>query len=219
VERRRVEFGSFALDVDARRLTCSGVDLHLTPKAFDLLVLLIDAAPRVIPKRDLHDRLWPDTFVSDATLVGLVKEIRRALGDQEVGAIVRTAHRVGYSFAAPVHRPPLVSERRCWIVIGGRRSALDAGENLIGRDPAAAIRIDVPGVSRRHARIVVAGSHATIEDLGSKNGTEVDDSPVIGAVTLHDGSRIAVADVVFVFHESADGVSTETAPRRLKRHR
>ena len=95
-------FGSFALAIDSRRLTRAGADLHLTPKAFDLLALLVDAAPRVVPKAELHARLWPDTFVSDSTLVGLVKEVRRVLGDADADApIVRTVARVGYAFAAP----------------------------------------------------------------------------------------------------------------------
>jgi DNA-binding winged helix-turn-helix (wHTH) protein len=78
-----VRFGAFALDSDRRQLTRRGDDIHLTPKAFDLLVLLADQAPRVVRKSVLHERLWPGTFVSDATLVGLVKELRRALDDRD----------------------------------------------------------------------------------------------------------------------------------------
>ena len=52
-----VRFGPFALAADSRRLTRGGEDLHLTPKAFDLLLLLVDAAPRVVPKAELHARL------------------------------------------------------------------------------------------------------------------------------------------------------------------
>ena len=57
--------------------------IHLTPKGFDLLALLVSEAPRVVPKAELHQRMWPGTFVSDATLVGLVKEVRRALHDEK----------------------------------------------------------------------------------------------------------------------------------------
>ena len=72
-------FGTFELDSQRRQLRRGEQDLHLTPKAFDLLSLLIDAAPRVVPKSELHQRLWPSGVVTDATLVGLVKEIRRVL--------------------------------------------------------------------------------------------------------------------------------------------
>ncbi len=117
-----VVFGSFQLAADARRLTRGGIPLHLTPKAFDLLVLLVDAAPRVVPKSELHARLWPDSFVADTTLVGLVKEVRRVLDDIEPGApIIRTVNRVGYAFAAPLMlAPPAVATPAHWLVADGR---------------------------------------------------------------------------------------------------
>jgi DNA-binding winged helix-turn-helix (wHTH) protein len=85
-------FSAFMLDTVRRQLLRDGAEVHLTPKAFDLLARLIDGAPRVIPKSELHAALWPNAFVSDATLVRLVKEVRRVLGDRE-GKLVRTAHR------------------------------------------------------------------------------------------------------------------------------
>ena len=86
-----VRFGRFSFDRGTRLLTCDAASVHLTPMAFDLLSVLIDEAPRVVPKAELHSRLWPDSFVSDATLLGLVKEVRRALGDEGDGALIRTA--------------------------------------------------------------------------------------------------------------------------------
>ena len=92
-------FDGFVLDRARRLLTREGEVLHLTPKAFDLLSLLVDQAPRVVPKSELHERLWKETFVSDATLVGVVKELRRVLDDRSSDRpIIRTAHRVGYAF-------------------------------------------------------------------------------------------------------------------------
>jgi DNA-binding winged helix-turn-helix (wHTH) protein len=208
-------FGTFSLDAERRLLTREDAEIHLTPKAFDLLLLLITDAPRVVRKIALHERLWPGTFVSDATLVGLVKELRRALDDRDASRpIIRTAHGVGYAFAAPIdlriaHRSG-VSQ---WIVAGDRRIALNDGENLIGRDPAAAICLDVPGVSRRHARIVVSESGALLEDLGSKNGTTVGEDVVIGPVRLCDGDRVCVGPMIIVFHASAAGTTTETVAR------
>lgn len=93
-------FGPFAVDSDRRQLTGQeGAEIHLTPKAFDLLVLLVLEAPRIMRKGELHDRLWPRTFVSDATLAGLV-EIRRELQSHNPNSpLIRTAHGVGYAFA------------------------------------------------------------------------------------------------------------------------
>jgi two-component system KDP operon response regulator KdpE len=87
-----VRFGRFTLDSSRRQLTRGDAVVHLTPKAFDLLVLLCSEAPRVVPKATLHERLWPGTYVSDATLIGLVKELPRALDDRDRDApIIRTA--------------------------------------------------------------------------------------------------------------------------------
>src|SRR6185436_17127805 len=100
-------FGSFELDPAQRRLKRDGRDVHVTPKAFDLLTLLVDAAPRVVRKTEIHERLWPSTFVVDATLTGLVKELRRALDDRDSQApLIRTAHRVGYAFSAALEPEP-----------------------------------------------------------------------------------------------------------------
>jgi DNA-binding winged helix-turn-helix (wHTH) protein len=209
-------FGPFVLDSGRRELTRDGDEIHLTPKAFDLLALLVDEAPRVVRKTELHERLWPGTFVSDATLVGLVKELRRALDDREASApIIRTAHGVGYAFTAQIDRAmsrsPTTSR---WIVAGSRRIALRDGEHLIGRDPASAIWLDVAGVSRRHARIVVGDEGTHLEDLGSKNGTRVGDTPLARVVALHDGDQIHVGPILLVYHCSASGMSTETVDRR-----
>ena len=177
-----------------------------------MLAALIEKRPKAISKDELHGLLWPDTFVSDATLVSLVKELRRALDDRDAGApIIRTAHGVGYACAAPIVRGPArpapVSR---WIVAGTRRIVLTEGENVIGRDPSAGVLIDVAGVSRRHAQIVVGERGSVLEDLGSKNGTKVRETPVKGKVVLTDGDRIQVGPVLIIYHASASGMSTET---------
>src|SRR6187399_579668 len=98
-----IRFGTFEFDSQARRLRRDGVDIHLSPKAFELLGLLVDAAPRVVAKRELHSRLWPGGSVADATLVALVKQLRRALDDRDRQApLIRTLHRVGYAMESPV---------------------------------------------------------------------------------------------------------------------
>lgn len=223
-----VRFGLFTLDTDRRLLQRDDADVHLTPKAFDLLVLLIQEAPRVLRKAELHERLWPGTFVSDATLVGLIKEIRRALDDRDVTSrLVRTAFGVGYAFCGIVEstglplggRKPDIGGESWWIVVGGRNIPLGEGEHLVGRDPASTVWLDVPGVSRRHARIVIDRQGASIEDLESKNGTTVRDQMVEGPSPLHDGDRIQVGPILVVFHVSASGPSTTTLTGRIPQPR
>jgi DNA-binding winged helix-turn-helix (wHTH) protein len=208
-----VRFGRFVLDEAQRKLTCDGVEVHLTPKAFDLLVVLASDAPRVLSKSDLHARLWPGTFVSDATLVGVVKELRRVLDleDEKISSI-RTVNRVGYAFARSIERDPQSGLVWHWVVVSGRHVVLKSGENRIGRDPASAVWLDSPGVSRNHARIVVTGWDATIEDLGSKNGTSVSGKPVVAETSLMDGDVVHIGPVSMIYRSSTAGLSTEAIP-------
>jgi DNA-binding winged helix-turn-helix (wHTH) protein len=212
-ERPVARFGPFALDPATRHLLRDGRAVHLTPKAFDLLTLLVAEAPRVVPKAAVHERLWPGTFVSDATLTGLVKELRRALEDQDRSApILRTAHGVGYAFAAALDRGPGPESSQLWhwIDVNGRRIRLVEGENVIGRDPASRVWLDVASVSRRHARIVLGGGGARLEDLGSKNRTTVAETVVDGHVDLRDGDHISIGPIRLVYRTSASGLPTET---------
>jgi DNA-binding winged helix-turn-helix (wHTH) protein len=208
----RVSFRDFVLDPDRRQLLRDGIEVHLTPKAFDLLALLIERAPAVVTKVEIHERLWPATFVSDVTLAGLVKEVRQALGGDRDAPAIRTVHRVGYAFAEPLDtRPqPGAAATTHWLVVGDRRIALRSGVNIIGRDPAAAVWLDVPGVSRRHAQIVLDDRVVTLEDLGSKNGTLCRDRPVRERVRLRHGDRIQIASEVLVLYEPGAGLSTIT---------
>ena len=127
-------FGEFELDAGRYQLSRGGTEVHITPKAFELLTVLIQAAPRVVPKGDLHQLLWPTTFVSDATLVGLVKELRRALDDHDPAApLIRTVQRVGYAFCASIARTSAQAASLLrWVLVEDRRIALSQGENTIG---------------------------------------------------------------------------------------
>lgn len=205
-------FGAFVFDASQRLLTRDGAPVHLTPKAFDLLALLLGEAPRVVPKDELHERLWPKSFVSDATLVGLVKELRKALDDHDADApLIRTAPRVGYAFAAAVAAAAQpAGTAASWLLVAGKRIPLHEGENTVGRDPLSAVWIDVASVSRHHARIVCAGVRAMLEDVGSKNGTTVGAETVSAARELRDGDKIVFGRVDAVYFSSAAGIPTVT---------
>ena len=213
----RVRFDSFELDASRRLLLRDRRVVHLQPKAFDLLKLLVDAAPRVVAKSELHARLWPNGVVSDSTLVYLVKEVRRALGDRDRNEpMIRTAHRVGYAFDAPVTRAPRASLSR-WLVADERRIALADGEHVIGRDPEAEVLLDYSTVSRRHARLVVSEAGVLLEDLGSKNGTTIGGAVFTGAVALCNGDHFACGQVPLTYHESSGGMPTATQASRVGR--
>ena len=204
-----VRFDGYRLDGDERRLTRDGEDVHLTPKAFDLLCVLLAEAPRVVPKGELHERLWPESYVSEATLTGLVKEVRRAIDAPGASSRIRTAHGVGYAFAIAPADDRAASSTRHWLLVAGRPVALTPGENLIGRDPRATVCLDYAGVSRRHARVTLDDRGATLEDLGSKNGTRVGDGALNGAVLLENGDTIHVGPAVLVYRMSEEALTTE----------
>ena len=182
----------------------------LTPKAFDLLQILIEEGPRVVRKAELHARLWPDTFVSDAALTSLVKELRRVLCNLDKRApFIKTTHGVGYAFDHPCSLRT-VGEGIHWLVGSRCRYALKPGANVIGRDETADVRLDGIEVSRRHACVVVAGENAAIEDLGSKNGTAVGDTSLISRFDLMDGDCIRVGSVMLTYRRQAGDGSTAT---------
>ena len=209
-------FGSFEVDSARRWLARDGVERHLTPKAFQLLEILIAAAPRVVQKGELHDRLWPRGVVSDATLIGLIKEVRRALDDTDSDApIIRTVHRVGYAFVAALDAQPVPASQACgWLVSERGRLPLSAGENIVGRDPSSQIWLDHDTVSRRHARIVIDAAGARLEDLGSKNGTRIGSDACVGHVALRDGDRVAFGALVLVYRAAFGSQPTATQVTR-----
>ncbi|MFY9552392.1 MAG: FHA domain-containing protein, partial [Thermoanaerobaculia bacterium] len=198
--------GECTLDLDTRELSRGGKIVHVEPKAYRLLEILVAARPKALSKDALQDRLWPNTFVSERSLARLVEVLRGCLGDRaRKPRFIRTVHGFGYAFcgeAAEIPGPARSvagSEFHCRVAWGDREVALTEGENVLGRDPAAVVWIDLKSVSRLHARIVVADGAATIEDLGSRNGTYVDGNRVEAPAKLADGSRIKIGAAKLVF--------------------
>ena len=121
----RWTFGDFVLDLDARELVRAASPVSLSPKAFQLLSILVEACPRALSKTALQDRLWPGTFVVEKNLTNLVGEIREALGDDAAHPrYIRTVHRFGYAFCEPA-----VTEAR-----GARHNLQAQLTYFIGRD-------------------------------------------------------------------------------------
>ena len=221
----KVRFSGFTLDTQTRQLLHDGVEVHLSPKAFDLLALLVERRPAVVPKTELRGRLWPGVHVVDASLTNLVAEIRGALEQPSAPPLLRTVHRIGYAFSgeaidADGDRAPLPSPgARCWVVWKDRAIALAVGDNVIGRDAASTVWLDDEGVSRRHARIHVPAADAegasTLEDLNSTNGTYLRGRRVSHPEALTNGDRIRIGTVTLVFRTSqvTDAPTKRVRPR------
>lgn len=214
-------FDDFTLDSDTRRLLSEENELHLSPKAFDLLTMLIENRSRAMSKVDLQQKLWPSTYVLETNLAGLVAEIRRVLEDPaNEPRYVRTVHRFGYRFVGSLEGGAGREERvkpsvKYWLIWETRQVALIEGQNILGRAPDAEVWIDALGVSRHHARITLAGMEATVEDLGSKNGTYVSGERVTTPCRLGDGDQIRLGSVVVTFRIPSPAGSTDTAPPHL----
>ena len=218
----KLQFADFVIDSDSRLLTRAQQPIHLSRKAFDALLLLLERRPNAVGKEELHERLWPGTFVVDANLSVTMAEVRRALGDDpQEPRFIRTVHRVGYAFCTGAHDVagvrPSGSPPRAWLVWNDGVLRLEEGENLVGREPSCPVWLDVAGVSRRHARIRVDGERATIEDLGSKNGTWLNDERISEPMTLRDGDRLQLGPESLAFR--APGTATTTKTVRLARGR
>ena len=211
----RYLFANCLLDTRSREFRRGTEHVHLSPKAIDLLQLLIAQRPRVVSKAELMEALWPDTFVVEGNLPVIVAELRSAIGSRQTVAteIIKTHHGIGYSFAAPVlaskSRPlPDQNGTGAMLKIGSRRIELSPGENQIGRDPECDVHISDPSVSRGHARITVAARVATLVDCGSKNGTKVNGTLIKAPVELRDGDELTFGQVSAQYQ--ADGLNSDT---------
>jgi hypothetical protein len=213
----RIGFGPFILDPDTRQLTREGRDIHLSPKAFELLETLALERPKVLSKTILQQRLWPETFVTEANLSNLIAEIRDALDDSaREPTYIRTAHKFGYAFCSEAAFLPGAGEARadeavCWIEWGTKRFALSPGEHVVGRDPDVEVRLDAATVSRRHARLLVRADGTVLEDFGSKNGTYRGADRVTAPIQLADGDELRIGSqmvTVRLRHDSSMDTQT-----------
>lgn len=207
----RFNFDEFVLDTDARELRRSGAAIHLSPKAFELLQVLVERRPTAISKADLHALLWQDTFVTDTSLATVVSEVRSALQDDpRRPRYIRTVHAFGYAFCGEALACTAgANGQNCWIQQENRTFRLVAGENIIGRAPQSAIVVDLPEVSRRHACIHVSAAGATLEDLSSRNGTFVREERITAAYPLSDGDEIRIGPATLTFHVALGGATTK----------
>jgi DNA-binding winged helix-turn-helix (wHTH) protein len=203
----RLRFGDCVLDTARRQLSRAGRPVALTPKAFRLLEVLAERRPNAVSRAELREQVWPDTPAGGTTIARLLSEVRAAIDPPPPAeSFVRTLHRFGYAFAdAAVEEPDAGAVTGCAIQVAGRLVALRPGENVIGRAADAAVHIALGEISRRHARIVVEGERATLEDLGSKHGTLVADRRIESPVELKHGDHIGVGPVLLVFRRASAG--------------
>ena len=169
------EFGPFRVDVANHLLLRKGEVVPLPPKAFDLLLVLVEESGRVLPKDELMSRVWPDSFVEEANLSYNVFTLRKALGEGgDANTYIETIPRRGYRFVAGVTEIAnegtdivLAEHTRSRVVIEEESETSDvqsqsvelpaASPNVIGRETVAA------GRSRwKSTRFMLASAAAAI---------------------------------------------------------
>jgi DNA-binding winged helix-turn-helix (wHTH) protein len=217
----RLRFGEFVFDSRTRELRCAGRPLPLPPKTLRFLEVLLESRPEALSKSQIMERVWPDTFVSEASLARLAAELRAVIGDDaKTPRFVRTVYGMGYAFCGEARDEPLAADSPprplgLRLTLGAREIPLTEGENILGREDDARVRIDSAKASRRHARIVVGGAEATLEDLGSKNGTFLRGRRLAGPEPLRDGDEIVIGPVLMTFRAGPSrSTETDTGMRR-----
>ena len=210
----RFKFDQFVIDGGRRIVQRGSEEVHVAPKTLDFLLLLLARAPNAVSKTELTATLWPDTHISEATLTGVVADAREALGDDgRAPRLIRTMHRFGYAFTAQIERDaggntaePIVG----WLIADNWRLPLRPGETILGREGDGVVPLPSASVSRQHAALVLEGRAAQVRDLGSKNGTFVDDLRVEGTVMLRDGAQLRFGTLHVTYRSAQPSSSTDT---------
>jgi len=155
------------LDDESRQLLRGGAPVHLEPKAFELLLLLLRERPRALSKQAIHRGVWPDTHVSESSLAGLILDLRVAVGDDPAEPrFIRTVRGFGYAFcsatseerAAEAGAPAKVERAVRWPRDpAARRLARDRARRGVPDPALVRARLATPraprrGVGRRHGR-------------------------------------------------------------------
>jgi DNA-binding winged helix-turn-helix (wHTH) protein len=210
----RFRFGDCVLDSETHELLREGRGVRVSPKAFQLLSVLIEKRPKALSKNELHAVLWPKTFVADTTLTGLVKELRAAIADDaRTPQFIRTIPAFGYAFSGEGRelRRTLSSGFQCRVIGPDGQAGLAEGDNILGRGPGSVLWIDEDTVSRSHARICVGKEGAMLEDLSSKNGTFLGERRIDSPAVLRDGDQIRLGSFGLQFRSSGSPDSTRSA--------
>jgi len=215
--RRSFKLGDWLVEPMLDRMSRGEQIVRLRPRAMDVLACLALQAGELASKQQLIDAVWRTEFVSEHALTQVIAELRAALGDNArnpsyIENIPRRGYRLVASLIPIESTEPAATGLSLPFRLEGEEAefSLAQGTNLIGRTADSVVLIDRTEVSRCHARIVVEGTAATLEDLGSKNGTYLNGQRIRQPTMLTDGDEIWIGRSVARFRFVAEGEPTTT---------
>jgi DNA-binding winged helix-turn-helix (wHTH) protein len=213
-----IKFGEFELDLGAYVLRRPDGPLKLEKLPMEVLIILVQRAGTLVQRSEIQAMLWsPDVYVEhDSAINTAVRKIRRTLGDDaENPRFVETVVGKGYRFIAAVESDaspeaqssanrgtssaPWQRVPRYSVTRGKQEFILQAGETVLGRDPAAGVYVDHPSVSRRHACISIGSQGAVLKDLKSRNGTFVEGRRIDSPTEIRHGAIIGIGPITLTF--------------------
>jgi DNA-binding winged helix-turn-helix (wHTH) protein len=210
--------GDWLVEPELNRVSRGGSSYQLALKVMYVLVFLAEHAGTTVPKHRIIDAVWRTEFITENTLTQAIADLRRVMGDNARDPqFIETITKRGYRLIADVEilddAAPITPTTGlpCALVVDRQESALVAGDNLIGRATDAVVLLDSEEVSRHHAVVRVSMDSATLEDLGSKNGTLLWGSRVGSPTPLKDGDEIAIGPVVLTFRVLSSLATTRSA--------
>ena len=226
---RRYRFADLTLDTGQRRVWRGDEEIQISKLSFNFLRALVEAAPNLLTHDQLAEAVWgPRRVITPENLSQRLMTLRHAIGERaEQPRYIEAVRAQGYRLIPDVEtvqveapprdgRPIRVGadaprkERRyrtLWLISEHKQTVLIEGVNIVGRAEDARIQIDLPGVSRHHARITVTGGEAVLEDLGSKNGTLLNRQRMSVPQGLTHGDEILVGGALLRF-----SVASATSP-------
>jgi len=215
--RRPFHLGGWLVEPTLDRISRDGQIVRLRPRAMDVLICLALEAGKLASKQNIIDAVWRTEFVSEHALTQVVAELRSALGDDArnpsyIENIPRRGYRLVAAVTAVAMSVPSARDASLPFKLQGDDCdhPLIQGPNIIGRTGDADISIDLTEVSRCHARILVQGTTATIEDLGSKNGTFLNGERLDQPALLASGDEIWIGRSVARLRFLIEGEPTMT---------
>jgi len=208
-ENLTYEFGPFRLDPAERLLLREGQPVALTPKAFDLLVYLVEHHHRLAEKQALMSASWPDTVVEETNLAYTVSALRKALADgRDDGTFIETVPTRGYRFVAPVVQAPSVMNgassrrRRVWLMTGALVlvGATDAAVLLLmpllrsraASEGATALQPEFRRLTANPSEIPVQSAAISPDGRRSRVLWTPQERTVVGAIPSRDGKHLAI---------------------------